>query len=58
MPPSRITPLFSLFRLYEEERDTIHMILTGQEILEKPVKIQSHDTRAMRFEVNRKLMGL
>lgn len=58
MCPSHITPLFSLFRLYEEERDTIRMIETGQEILEKPVKIQSHDTRAMRFEVHRKIMGL
>lgn len=58
MCPSRITPLYRLFRLYEAEGDTVSMVMTGNELLEKPVKIPSHDTRAMRLDVRRKLLYL
>lgn len=58
MCPSRISPLYSLFRLYEDLNDTINMIKIGNEMIEMPIKIHSYDTRAMRLEVRRKLMGL
>lgn len=58
MCPSKITPLYRLFRLYDEERDTVKMIKIGHEILDMPVKVSSHDTRAMRFDVRRKLLFL
>jgi hypothetical protein len=53
MCPSRITPLYRLFRLYEEQNDTASMIKVGRELLDKPVKVHSHDTRAMRLDVKR-----
>lgn len=53
MCPSRITPLYRLFRLYEEQNDTANMVKVGHELLNKPVKVHSHDTRAMRLDVRR-----
>lgn len=53
MCPSRITPLYRLFRLYEERNDTASMVKVGHELLDKPVKVHSHDTRAMRLDVRR-----
>ena len=57
MCPSRITPLYKLFRLYEALGDTTDMAKTGHELLNKPVKKASHDTRAMRLDVRRKLFN-
>lgn len=53
MCPSRITPLYRLFRLYEERNDTASMVKVGHKLLDKPVKVHSHDTRAMRLDVRR-----
>ena len=58
MCPSRITPLYRLFRLYEAQGDTANMVMTGNGLLDKPVKVPSHDTRAMRLDVRRKLLYL
>lgn len=58
MCPSRITPLYSLFRLYEEQGDTTNIVIVGHELLDKPVKVASHETRAMRLDVKRKLLYL
>lgn len=55
MCPSRITPLYKLFRLYEALGDTTDMAKTGHKLLNKPIKKASHDTRAMRLDVRRKL---
>lgn len=53
MCPSRITPLYRLFRLYEEQGDSSSMVEIGRRLLDKPVKIQSRETRAMRLDVRR-----
>ena len=53
MCPSRITPLYRLFRLYEEQGDSSSMDEVGRKLLDKPVKIQSRETRAMRLDVRR-----
>jgi hypothetical protein len=58
MCPSRITPLYRLFRLYEEQGDTANIIIIGHELLNRPVKVASHETRAMRLDVRRKLLFL
>ena len=56
MCPSRIRPLYNLFRLYEDLNDTLNMVKVGNELIEKPIKVQSHDARAMRLDVRRWLM--
>ncbi len=58
MCPSRIIPLYRLFKLYEERNDTASVNRIGTELLNKPIKVHSHDTRTIRLEVRRKLMGL
>lgn len=58
MCPSKITPLFSLFKLYEVQNDTVSIVTIGKAILQKPVKIQSHELRSMRLEVRKKLLFL
>ncbi len=56
MCPSRITPLYCLFRLYEELKDEMKMEEVGRELLSKPVKISSPETRAMRLDVKRRVI--
>lgn len=58
MCPSRITPLYCLFRLYEQQHDTTLMLEYGGKLLSKPVKISSHDTRLMRLDVKRTLLNI
>jgi len=54
MCPSKITPLFSLFVLYELTGDTNQMIETGKQVLSLPIKVNSSEIRAMRFYVRKK----
>lgn len=58
MCPSRIAPLYRLFWIFEEQNDTLKMVEFGNNILDRPVKVQSHDTRAMRLDVRRKMMKI
>ena len=58
MCPSKIMPLYRLFKLYEEQGDTVNMVNIGHKLLDKPVKVHSRDTRAMRLDVRRKLLYL
>ena len=56
MCPSRITPLYTMFKIYESDNDTVNMNRTGRELLSHPVKIQSSKTRAMRFDVRKHIV--
>lgn len=58
MCPSRIAPLYWLFRLYEEQQDTTMMLEYGEKLLDRPVKVQSHETRLMRLDVKRSLLNI
>ena len=55
MCPSRISPLYYLFLLYESQGDTAGMAVTGRQLLSKPVKVPSAKTRAMRLDVRKKI---
>lgn len=55
MCPSRLSPLYSLFLLYERQEDTVRMEETARNIMEKPVKIMNRKARDIRLQVRKKM---
>lgn len=55
MCPSRLSPQYSLFLLYEQQEDSIKMEETARKIMEKPVKIMNHNARDIRLQVRKKM---
>lgn len=55
MCPSRISPLYYLFLLYERQGEIEDMSSIGKQLLSKPVKVPSAKTRAMRLDVRKRM---
>lgn len=55
MCPSRITPLYCLFKLYESSGNNEAQNKVGKELLNKPVKIMNDKAKAMRLEIRMKM---
>ena len=55
MCPSRLSPLYSLFLLYERQEDTVRMEETARIIMQKPVKIMNRKARDIRLQVRKKM---
>jgi len=55
MCPSRFMPLLVMFDMYYETDDPQNMFLIGNEILEKKIKINTDEIRAIRFDVRRRM---
>ena len=55
MCPSRLSPLYSLFLLYEQQEDSVKMEETARNIMDKPVKIMNRKARDIRLQVRKKM---
>lgn len=55
MCPCRFLPLYYLYELYKETRNTNGILLMGRSILDKPVKVNSMQVMQIRNKVRREL---
>lgn len=58
MCPSKIMPLYCRFNLYKQLNDSNKMRSVGEQIIMKPIKINTPELRKIRFEVKKELMHL
>ena len=58
MCPSKIIPLYCKFKLYKQLNDSNKMRSVGEQIIMKPIKVNTPESRNIRFEVKKELMHL
>lgn len=58
MVPSKFIPLYRLFNLYKQTNNVIMQKQIGEEILNKPIKVNSKEVRSIRLRVRQEMFNL